>query len=48
MTRIPNNSLDKIKGGTSISIWTGMAIAAIVIFLSGVIEGITHPERCSN
>ena len=38
--------LDKIKGGAAVSIWTGIVIAAIVVFISGVIEGITNPERC--
>lgn len=46
MTKIKQEELDKIKGGTSITIWTGMAIAAIVIFLSGVIEGLTNPGEC--
>lgn len=37
--------LDNITGG--FSVWGGIAIAAIVIFISGVIEGFTNPGRCS-
>lgn len=37
--------LEKIKGG-GISVWAGVGIAAIVVFLAGVIEGITNPNRC--
>ena len=43
---IDQEDLDKIKGGAVVSIWTGIVIAAIVVFISGVIEGITNPERC--
>jgi len=44
--QISTNELEKIKGGAAISITTGLIITAIVVFLSGVIEGITNPERC--
>ena len=45
---VDNNNLEKIKGGEAISaVWIGLAVAAIVVFLSGVIEGITNPERCN-
>ena len=44
---IDQEDLDKIKGGAAVSIWTGIVIAAIVVFISGVIEGITNPERCN-
>ena len=46
MKEIEQENLDKITGGAAISIWTGLVIAAIVVFISGVIEGITNPERC--
>ena len=46
--KIEKEQLEKIKGGATITIWTGIAIAAIVVFLSGVIEGITNPERCNS
>ncbi len=49
MKRITDENLDRIKGGTiSEAIWTGIAIASITIFISGIIKGITNPERCSN
>jgi len=46
--KISDNELEKIKGGAAISVWTGIAIAAIVIFISGIIEGITNPQKCYN
>ena len=46
---IKNEELENIKGGatTAFSIWTGIVVASIIVFLSGVIEGITNPERCN-
>jgi len=44
--RIKKEELDNIKGGAMISVWTGIVITSIVVFISGVIEGITNPERC--
>lgn len=45
---VENEKLEKIKGGEAISaVWIGLAVTAIVIFISGVIEGITNPERCN-
>jgi len=38
--------LESIKGGEGFTIWMGLGIAALIIFLSGVIEGITNPEAC--
>ena len=38
--KIDEKELENIKGGAAISIWTGIAIAAIVIFISGIIEGL--------
>lgn len=43
ITRIDNEKLEKIQGGATISVWAGIAIAAIIVFLSGVIEGLTKP-----
>ncbi len=40
-------ALESIKGGTSAPIWVGVAIAALIIFIAGVIEGIVNPERCN-
>lgn len=47
MKKIEPEKLEEIKGGATISVWTGIAIAAAIIFLSGIIEGITNPERCN-
>ena len=47
MRVIQENQLEKIKGGATISVWTGIAVAAIVVFISGIIEGITNPTKCN-
>ena len=36
--------LENIKGG--FSVWMGIGIEAVVVFLSGVLEGITNPSKC--
>lgn len=45
MKALESEELKKITGG---SVWVGIAIAAIVVFLSGVLEGFTNPGRCNN
>lgn len=45
--KISDDELEKIKGGSAAAIWIGLAVTAVVVFLSGVIEGITNPERCN-
>ena len=45
--KIDEKELESIKGG-ALSVWTGIAIAAIIIFISGIIEGITNPQKCYN
>ena len=47
MEKIASDKLEEIKGGATISVWTGIAITSAIIFLSGIIEGITNPERCN-
>ena len=47
MKQLKEEELENIKGGNVITIWTGIVIASIIIFFSGVIEGITNPERCN-
>lgn len=48
LKEIKEEKLDTIKGGMSVSpVWIGIGIAALVVFISGVIEGITNPGRCS-
>lgn len=48
MNKINNEELKKIKGGFAMNGWTFLGIAAAVVFISGIIEGITNPERCIN
>ena len=43
---IVNEQLENIKGGTSITIWSGIIISTIAIFIAGIIEGITNPSKC--
>lgn len=45
MKTIESLELENLKGG-GISVWAGVGIAAIVVFLAGVVEGITNPNRC--
>lgn len=48
MVKINDEKLEKIKGGEGVSVvFIGVAIAAALVFISGVIEGITNPERCN-
>ncbi len=48
MKKIESTELEKIKGGEAISaVWIGIAVAAVLVFISGVIEGITNPEKCN-
>lgn len=45
MKTLSNKELEKIQGG--FSIWMALGIASVVIFLSGVFEGIVHPKSCN-
>ena len=44
MKDIDKKDLENITGG--FSVWVGIGIAALVVFLSGVLEGITNPDKC--
>ncbi len=44
MKRIDNQVLERVTGGAST--WVALGIAAAVVFLAGVIEGIVHPRSC--
>lgn len=46
MEKLDNKKLANIKGGFTMNGWTFLGIAAAIVFISGVIEGITNPERC--
>lgn len=45
MTKLDDEKLENIKGG-ALTIWTIAGITALVIFISGIIKGITNPEGC--
>ena len=42
-----DNDLEQVTGGGNAA-WIGITIAAVFIFLSGVIEGFTNPGRCKS
>lgn len=46
MSEICSNELEEIRGGSVNGILTGLAITAIVVFIGGLIEGITNPKEC--
>ena len=46
MTKIEENQLEKINGGTTTGIWIGVGIVALVIFIAGFLEGLVNPEKC--
>ena len=39
MIVLQEKELEKIKGGAVPYVWVGIAIAAFVVFLSGIIDG---------
>jgi hypothetical protein len=48
LVKLNDDKLEKIKGGEGVStVFIGVAIAAAIVFISGVIEGLTNPERCN-
>ena len=44
MSEVSQKELENITGGFSVCV--GIGIAAVVVFLSGVLEGITNPDKC--
>lgn len=45
--QLKNAELEKIQGGEVATIWVALGISSLVIFICGVIEGITNPTRCN-
>ena len=43
-----DNQLVEIKGGTVPYVWIGIAVAAVIVFLSGIIDGISNPKGCES
>ncbi len=46
MKKLTNNKLEKINGG-GITVTAMIGIGALIIFLSGLLEGITNPSKCN-
>ena len=46
MKKIDDKSLERINGG--FSAWAAIAIAAGVVYLSGIFNGIVNPKSCEN
>ena len=44
MKLVNDSDLEQVIGGSNAA-WIGVAVAAVFIFLSGVIEGFTNPGR---
>ncbi len=44
MNNMTKQQLIDTKGG--FSVWIGITIAAVVVFLVGVIDGFVHPKEC--
>ena len=46
--KLDDNMLEKVSGGSLEWVGVGLLVAALVVFLSGVLEGFTNPGRCSS
>ena len=44
---INEKELDSIKGGGVPPVLVIVVVSAVVVFLAGVIDGITNPEKCN-
>lgn len=44
--KITDDKLEKIKGGATSAVWIGVGIASLVIFITGILEGVTNPKGC--
>ena len=45
--KIKETDLEKIKGG-EVSLAVVLGVAALVVFISGIIDGYVHPKSCTN
>ncbi len=45
MKKVNENKLKEIQGGFSTG--AALGIAAAIIFISGIFEGIVHPKSCA-
>ena len=46
--KVEDTQLAEIKGGSVPYVWIGIAVAALIIFLSGVVDGIANPKACGS
>ena len=44
MRKVEEENLERITGG--FSAWAALGIVSLVLFLSGVFDGIVHPKSC--
>ena len=44
--KLEEKQLETIRGGAVPYVWIGIAVAALIIFLSGVVDGIANPKEC--
>ncbi len=44
MKEMNKEQLEATKGG--FSIWVGLVITAVVIFIIGTVDGFVHPKEC--
>lgn len=47
MYQISKDELEQIKGGGISAGWVVAGISAIVVFVTGLIDGIVHPNSCA-
>lgn len=45
MKVLKNEEMERISGG--FSAWVALGIAAALVYVSGIIDGIVHPKACS-
>lgn len=48
IVKLKEEELEQISGGSTPYIWIGIAIVTAIIFLSGVIDGLTNPKECGS
>ncbi len=46
MKKLNSTELSNIKGGFTFNGWIALGITALIVFISGVIEGFTNPDKC--
>jgi len=46
ISKLDDLELMNINGGALPYIWIGIGISALIIFISGIIDGIASPKEC--